>query len=279
MDLRKSRRPVALFGAALLGAGAIMTAPAVLPAQSARAVAADFALTALDWSDIEFETPGGWITFESAVEAQAYADELAAALLLYGQTAVQWSGWLDPFLSLAGISGVADWVSSRFDLVEDILSDGWDPIAWAEEFFTAINADPEVLFGPVADVDLGWFWGLLGISGSDGDQLDSLFELASGLAGGALTFQVLSYAANAGVINAVVDGVVTLDDLFPSGWEGEVPDFLGGDTFANWLIDTEAELTSQLEIAADILEASPVVQWILDIVTQLSDGAGFEIPF
>ncbi len=281
MLVRKNMRPYALFGAALVGASAIVTAPVVLPAQPARAVAADIALTALDWPDVEVLTPEGWISFDSLASAQAYAEELTATTLSYGQTAVEWAGWLDPFLSFAGISGVADWVTDRFDLFEEILSPGWNPLTWTEGFFESISNDPEVLFGPVADFDLGWLYSLLGVSAQDGDQLDALLELASGYYGGVLTWSLLGvYAAGPGAINAIADGIVTLDELFPEpGSELDVLANLAGESITTWLTDTEAELAAQIEVAADVLEAAPAVQWILDLLGQLTDGGGFELPF
>ncbi|TXI56623.1 hypothetical protein [Mycolicibacter arupensis] len=281
MLVRKNMRPYALFGAALVGASAIVTAPVVLPAQPARAVAADIALTALDWPDVEVLTPEGWISFDSLASAQAYAEELTATTLSYGQTAVEWAGWLDPFLSFAGISGVADWVTDRFDLFEEILSPGWNPLTWTEGFFESISNDPEVLFGPVADFDLGWLYSLLGVSAQDGEQLDALLELASGYYGGVLTWSLLGvYAAGPGAINAIADGIVTLDELFPEpGSELDVLANLAGESITTWLTDTEAELAAQIEVAADVLEATPAVQWILDLLGQLTDGGGFELPF
>ncbi|ORW22828.1 hypothetical protein AWC18_05810 [Mycolicibacter nonchromogenicus] len=270
------------MGAAVVGAGAILAAPVVGPSASALAAhSAEITLSSLSWQDVEALTPDGWVIFDSGEAAQAYADEISALTLEYGQTAVQWANWLDPFLSFAGISGVGDWVTDRYDLFTEILTPGWDPLAWVEDYYTEIAADPEVLFGPVADFDLSWLWGLLGISASDGDQLDSLLELASGLAGGLATWELLGiYALVPGVINAVTAGIIDLDDLFPEVGSGlDLIAGLAGDSMLDWITSTEETLSSSLEGAIDILEASPGVQWILDLVGQLTDGLGVELPF
>ncbi|ORV51568.1 hypothetical protein AWC02_00350 [Mycolicibacter engbaekii] len=274
-------RPYAAFGAALVGAGAILTAPAAVPAHPARAVAAEVALTALDWPDVEVLTPDGWVSFDSLAAAQAYAEELTATTLSYGQTAVEWAGWLDPFLSFAGISGVGDWVTDRYGLLEEILSPGWSPLTWTEGFFESISDDPEVLFGPVADFDLGWLYSLLGVSAQDGEQLDGLLELASGYYGGVITWSLLSiYGAGPGAINAIADGIITLDDLFPeAGSDLDVLANLAGESITTWLTETEEALAAQIAIASDVLEAAPAIQWILDLFGQLTDGGGFELPF
>ncbi|BBZ25464.1 hypothetical protein [Mycolicibacter hiberniae] len=281
MHARTKTRPYALFGAALVGAGAIVTAPAVVPALPADAIAADVALTALDWPDVDVLTPDGWLTFDSLAAAQAYAEELTATTLSYAQTAVEWAGWLDPFLSFAGISGLGDWVSDRYDMFEEILSPGWNPLTWIEGLLESISADPEVLFGPVADFDLGWLYSLLGVSAQDGEQLDSLLELASGYYGGQITLGLLTvYGTGPGAINAIADGIITLDDLFPElGSELDVLNNLAGESITTWLTEAEETLTAQIEFASDVLEAAPAIQWILDLFGQLTDGGGFELPF
>ncbi|WP_125078354.1 MULTISPECIES: hypothetical protein [unclassified Mycobacterium] len=281
MKIRESLRPCATMGVALVAASAVITAPGAVPGAAAHTVGAGVALTSLGWTDVEFLTPDGWEMFDSAVLAQAYADDLTATTLSYGQTAVEWAGWLEPFLSFAGISGLADWVSDRYDLFTDILAPGWDPLPWFAGFFESIGNDPNILFGPMADIDLGWVYGLLGISAEDGDQLNSLLELASGYAGGMLTWELMGiYAVVPGAINAVVDGTISLDDLFPeAGSQLDLLANLAGESMMNWLTSTEETLTNSMDEVIDILENSPGVQWILDIVSQLSDGAGVELPF
>ncbi|OBI10263.1 hypothetical protein A5715_10695 [Mycolicibacter heraklionensis] len=270
------------MGAAVVGAGAILAGPVVGPNASALAAhSAEITLSSLSWQDVEALTPDGWVSFESGEAAQLYADEISALTLEYGQTAVQWANWLDPFLSFAGISGIADWVTDRYDLFAEILTPGWNPVAWMEDYYTDIAADPEVLFGPVADFDLSWLWGLLGISASDGEQLDGLLELASGLFGGLATWEVMGiYALVPGVINAVNDGIISFDDIFPEvGSELDLIGGLAGDSMLEWLTSTEETLSGSLEGAIDILQASPGVQWILELVGQLTDGLGIELPF
>ncbi|UVO13741.1 hypothetical protein NM962_06575 [Mycobacterium sp. SVM_VP21] len=246
-----------------------------------RAVTADIALTSLGWPDVEVMTTDGWVTFDSAAAAQTYADETSATALSYGQTAVEWAGWLDPVLSFAGISGIEDWVSGRYDLFSEILSPGWNPLPWFEDYFSAISNDPEILFGPMADFNLGWLYGLLGISSEDGNQLDSLLELASGYYGGMLTWELMGvYAVVPGAINAVIDGTITLEDLFPEpGSQLDLLSSLAGESMLNWMTSTEATLSTSIENAMTILEGAPGVQWILDFVSQLAGDTGVELPF
>ena len=281
MQIQKSLRPYATMGVALVGASAIMTAPGAVHGAAANAVAANIALTGLGWQDVEFVTPDGLVTFDTAAAAQSYADEMTATTLSYGQTAVQWANGLDPFLSFAGISGIGDWVSDRYDLFGEILAPGWNPVPWFEDYFSAISNDPEVLFGPMADFNLSWLYGLLGISGEDGEQLNSLLELMSGYAGGALTWELMGlYAVVPGAINAVVDGSISLDDLFPeSGSQLDLLGNLAGESMLNWMASTEDTLSNSMDSAIAILEGAPGVQWILDLVSQLTDGAGIELPF
>lgn len=275
-------RSSAVMSAAVVCAGAIFAAPAVLPAQPARAFAADIALTAVDWSQIEFWTNNGSYTFsfESDAEAQAYADEISAQFFELGPTLVQWANWLDPILSFAGISGVGAWVSDFYDLAAEILTPGWDPVAWSEDFVSAFVADPAGLFAPVADVDLGWFWGLLGISASDSEQLDSLLETVSGIYGATVTLGVLNGdVMNAGVINAINAGIFDPNSLVLGELDQDLIDVLSGDSFLAYFSSTQETLTNSLESALDILGSAPVIQWIVDLVGQLADGIGFEIPF
>lgn len=281
MQIHKNLCAYATMGVALVGAGAIMTAPGAVPGAAVNTVAAKVALTSLGWQDVEFATPDGWTTFDTAALAQAYADETIATTLSTGQTAVEWAGWLDPFFSMAGISGLGDWVSDRYDLFTEIVAPGWDPLDWFAGFFDSVANDPNVLFGPMADIDLGWMYGLLGISGEDGDQLNALMELASGYAGGMLTWELMGlYAVVPGAINAVVDGIVTLDDLFPEeGSQLDLLSNLAGESMMNWMTSTEETLSNSMENAVSILENAPGVQWILDIIDQLSGGAGVELPF
>jgi len=281
MKVRACLRPYATMGVALVGASAIMTAPGAIPGAVAHTAAPEVALTGLGWGDVEFITPDGWQMFDSADSAKDYADQMTATTLSYGQTAIEWAGWLDPVLSFAGISGIDDWVSDRYDLFSEILAPGWDPMPWFDGFFESIANDPNVLFGPMADINLSWLYGLLGISSEDGDQLNSLLELASGYAGGMLTLELIGpYALVPGAIHAVVGGLASLDDLFPE--EGSHTDLLAnlaGESMMNWLTSTEETLTSSIDNAVAILENSPGVQWILDVISQLSDGAGVELPF
>jgi len=272
------------MGVAIVGAGALMVVPGFahdVQALAAHSVSADIALTSLGWPDVEVLTTDGWVTFDSADAAQTYADETSATALSYGQTALEWAGWLDPVLSFAGISGVEDWVSGRYDMISEILSPGWDPLAWSADFFSSLSNDPEVLFGPMADFNLGWLYGLLGISADDGNQLDSLLELASGYYGGILTLQAMEvYALVPGAINAVIDGTVTLDDLFPEpGSELDILSSLAGESMMNWIASTEDTLSTSMESAITILEDAPGVQWILDLVSQLAGDTGVGLPF
>jgi hypothetical protein len=277
-------RPTAAMGAVLVGASAVLAAPGIgagATALTAHTVAADVSLTALGWQDVDFLTPDGWAMFDSAAAAQLYADEMTATTLSLGATALQWAGWLDPVLSFVGISGIEDWVSDRYDLFAEILSPGWEPLSWFESYFSAISADPEVLFGPVADFNLGWAYGLLGISAEDGAELDGLLELASGYYGGVLTWGLMgAYAVVPGAINAVVDGLITLDDLFPDpGSELDLISSLAGESMLEWISSTEETLTGSMDNVIAILEGAPGVQWILDLVSQFTAGVGTDVPF
>lgn len=277
-------RPYLTMGLALVGTGAIAIAPVSFPdahVPATRTVAADVALTSLGWGDVEFATPDGWTSFETGADAQTYADDLTSTTLSTGQTAVEWAGWLDPFFSFAGISGLGDWVSGEYDLFTEILSPGWDPLPWFGDFFQSIANDPNILFGPMVDIDLGWLYGLLGISSDDGAQLNDLLELASGYFGGMLTWELMGiYAVVPGAINAVVDGTISLDDLFPeAGSQLDLLGSLAGDSMMNWMTSTEETLSNSMQNAITILEDAPGVQMILDFVSQLTDGAGIELPF
>lgn len=292
MRVSRIPRPTAAMGAVLVGASAILAAPGIGAGASAvgNAIAAEVSLTSLGWQDIWWEAVpqnngNDSINFDSAAEAQLYADEMAATFLSYGQIAVQVAGWIDPFLSLAGISGFGAWVSSRYDMLAEILEPGWNPSTWYAELVDSLASDPNVLFGPVLDFDLGWLYGLLGISASDGEQVDTLLELLSGMSSWVATQDLVTgFLATPGLINALADGLINFE--FPAFQ----PD---GDTIGYWIFDlSQADLTSaaewilsrqdtisdSFENVTAIFEDAPGLQWIWDFLGPLLDG-GVDVPF
>lgn len=191
MHARTKTRPYALFGAALVGAGAIVTAPAVVRPADRRhrcrcgtdrpGLAGCRCLDPRRLVDLRLPCRGAGLCRGT--------DRHHPVLRPNGRRV----GWLaGPVPLLRRNLGAGDWVSDRYDMFEEILSPGWNPLTWIEGLLESISADPEVLFGPVADFDLGWLYSLLGVSAQDGEQLDSLLELASGYYGGQITLGLLT---------------------------------------------------------------------------------------
>lgn len=144
--------------------------------------------------------------FDSVEEIQQFVAFATSVLRDVGDTVVTFGEFVDPGLSLVGVSGVGDWLSAQNAFIGSILEPGWDPETWL------LSIQAEDLIRPIAEFDLGWLYGVLGIPEEGYAPLDELLGLMTASVGYTINQSLVGFVGPIGLVSYILDNDIDLNE-------------------------------------------------------------------